>query len=145
NRTWLDREDAIIGQQTQHAHELLALVAVVKVSSLSIYSPQKRSERRWPRKNRRPYLNEENVMTSKTWRPVMVTIAVFSFSLGIWGSMSTESEAHAVDVPKFEVEPFWPKPLPARWVTGNVGGVCIDAYDHVFILSRGDLTPKEQK
>ena len=36
----------------------------------------------------------------------------------------------------FEVDPFWPKPLPDDWVTGNVGGTCVDANDHVFIVSR---------
>jgi len=84
-------------------------------------------------------------MESKTWDPVMVTMAVLCLTIGIGSLLSTKSEAQAVDVPKFEVEPFWPKPLPHRWVTGNVGGVCVDAHDHMFILSRGDLTPKEQK
>ena len=28
--------------------------------------------------------------------------------------------------PRFEVDPSWPKPLPNLWVTGGVGGVCVD-------------------
>lgn len=36
----------------------------------------------------------------------------------------------------YQVDPFWPKPLPHDWVTGNVGGACTDADDHVFIVSR---------
>jgi len=39
-------------------------------------------------------------------------------------------------VPKFEVDPSWPKPLPERWVTGEIGGVCIDSQDHVFVVQR---------
>jgi len=39
-------------------------------------------------------------------------------------------------VPKFEVDPYWPKPLPGRWVTGELGGVCVDSQDHVFIAQR---------
>jgi hypothetical protein len=39
-------------------------------------------------------------------------------------------------VPKFEVDPYWPKPLPGRWVTGEMGGVCVDSQDHVFIAQR---------
>jgi DNA-binding beta-propeller fold protein YncE len=50
-----------------------------------------------------------------------------------------------VEVPSFEVDPFWPKPLPDRWVTGESGGICVDAHDHVIIVNRGDLTPSEQK
>src|ERR1700733_15748608 len=39
-------------------------------------------------------------------------------------------------VPKFEVDPYWPKPLPNRWVTGEIGGLCVDAKDHVFLVQR---------
>src|SRR4029077_8373168 len=45
--------------------------------------------------------------------------------------------------PKFEVDPSWPKPLPNLWVTGGIGGVCIDSRDHVFILNRRDLTDND--
>jgi hypothetical protein len=39
-------------------------------------------------------------------------------------------------VPKFEVDSSWPKPLPNRWVTGEIGGLCVDAKDHVFLVQR---------
>jgi DNA-binding beta-propeller fold protein YncE len=45
--------------------------------------------------------------------------------------------------PKFEVDPAWPKPLPNNWTTGQVGGVCTDSKDHVFIVNRRNLTEKE--
>ena len=45
--------------------------------------------------------------------------------------------------PRFEVDPSWPKPLPNLWVTGGIGGVCIDSRDHVFILNRRDLTDND--
>jgi len=41
--------------------------------------------------------------------------------------------------PKYEVDPSWPKPLPDRWVIGGLGGVCVDAQDHVFLLNRQDV------
>src|SRR5580658_11256384 len=55
--------------------------------------------------------------------------------------------AHAADrhVPRFLVDPSWPKPLPSRWVTGAVGGVCVDKQDHVFGVNRIDLTAMEKK
>jgi NHL repeat len=49
------------------------------------------------------------------------------------------------DVPSFLVDPFWPKPLPNRWVTGAVGGVCVDKQDHIFGVNRIDLTTMEQQ
>src|ERR1700727_3859083 len=48
------------------------------------------------------------------------------------------------DVPRFVVDPYWPKPLPDRWVTGAVGGVCVDREDHVFGVDRSDLTTMRQ-
>ncbi len=38
-------------------------------------------------------------------------------------------------VPKYEVDPLWAK-LPDNWVVGPLGGACIDARDHVFVLHR---------
>jgi len=51
----------------------------------------------------------------------------------------------AVQAPRFEVDPMWPKPLPNHWVMGNVIGVGIDKQDHVYIIHRGagSLEPKE--
>ncbi len=41
--------------------------------------------------------------------------------------------------PKFEADLSWPKPLPDKWVLGGLGGVCVDAQDHVLILNRQDI------
>ncbi len=48
--------------------------------------------------------------------------------------------ARAVDAPKFEVDPYWPKPLPNNWILGSTIGIGIDSRDHVFIVHRGDST-----
>jgi sugar lactone lactonase YvrE len=46
-------------------------------------------------------------------------------------------------VPRYEVDTSWPKPFPDRWVLGGLGGVCVDARDHVFILNRQDILESE--
>lgn len=46
----------------------------------------------------------------------------------------------AVQAPVFEVDPFWPKPLPNGWVLGSTIGVGVDARDHVYIIHRGAAT-----
>jgi DNA-binding beta-propeller fold protein YncE len=43
----------------------------------------------------------------------------------------------AVQAPRFEVDPMWPKPLPNHWVMGNVIGVGVDTQDHVYLIHRG--------
>jgi len=49
-------------------------------------------------------------------------------------------DKHGLVAPTFKVDPFWPKPLPDNWVTGEVGGTCIDSRDHLFIVTRGFQT-----
>jgi hypothetical protein len=68
-------------------------------------------------------------------------------ALGVAVSAQRGSEdQRPVPVPTFKADPWWPKPLPQvtdadgqlrRWVTGGVGGVCIDSHDHIFTLNRG--------
>jgi DNA-binding beta-propeller fold protein YncE len=55
-------------------------------------------------------------------------------------ALQAATEAQAVQAPKFEVDPMWPKPLPNHWVLGSAIGVGIDSRDHVFIIHRGDST-----
>src|SRR6185312_1620967 len=45
--------------------------------------------------------------------------------------------------PSFVVDPSWPKPLPNNWTTGQIGGVCVDSKDDVYIVNRRNLTDKE--
>ncbi len=40
-------------------------------------------------------------------------------------------------VPVFQVDPLWPKPLPNHWVLGSTIGVDVDSRDHVWIIHRG--------
>ena len=57
--------------------------------------------------------------------------------------LCTHALAAQGNPPKYEVDPSWPRPLPNKWVTGAVTGVCTDAQDHVFIVNRGNLTENE--
>ena len=48
--------------------------------------------------------------------------------------------ATALPAPSFEVDPFWPKPLPNHWLLGAAIGVAVDGRDHVWIVHRGGST-----
>ena len=56
------------------------------------------------------------------------------------GQAQLEAANDRVDAPVFEVDPFWPKPLPNNWVLGSTIGIGIDSRDHVFIIHRGNMT-----
>jgi len=51
----------------------------------------------------------------------------------------------AQNAPKFAVDPSWPKPLPAGWIVGQLGGVCVDSHDHVAVVNRRNITKEEEE
>jgi DNA-binding beta-propeller fold protein YncE len=71
-----------------------------------------------------------------------VGLALVFAGLGV-GQFMLQQKADAasgsgVSAPAFQVDPFWPKPLPNHWLLGNVIGIAIDARDHVYIVHRND-------
>ena len=52
---------------------------------------------------------------------------------------AARAQAHpAPRVPRFEVDPMWPKPLPNRWILGSSTGVAVDGRDHIFLVHLTD-------
>ena len=37
--------------------------------------------------------------------------------------------------PQFQVDPFWPKPLPNNWILGQVSGIAADKYDRIWLVA----------
>ena len=56
--------------------------------------------------------------------------------LATCADQTSEQEASGVQVPVFEVNPLWPKPLPNHWVIGSTIGVSVDSRDHVWVIHR---------
>src|SRR5438105_15129633 len=74
----------------------------------------------------------------------VITLAVALGAGSAWLGKRTVIEAAGEQAPKFEVDPFWPKPLPNGWVIGQTIGVAVDAQDNVWIVHRpGSLEAKE--
>jgi hypothetical protein len=75
---------------------------------------------------------------------ITVAIAMAAVSVLVSVSITGVSAQPTVEVPQFSYDPSWPKPLPEGWVLGSVGSVCVDARDHVFVVTRGEPAPKER-
>jgi DNA-binding beta-propeller fold protein YncE len=77
-------------------------------------------------------------------RRVVVTAIVGCAALGLaqaaLDQVAAARSQGAAQAPRFEVDPFWPKPLPNHWVLGNAIGVWVDARDNVWIVHRGSDT-----
>jgi hypothetical protein len=62
---------------------------------------------------------------------------VFAFvGIATLAWMGTPQVSLAQDVPAFRVDPYWPKPLPNKWIFGEIGGIAVDRHDHVWVLQR---------
>jgi DNA-binding beta-propeller fold protein YncE len=70
------------------------------------------------------------------------TLFTLLLALGVGQTMLARTAAPqgGVQAPRFEVDPFWPKPLPNHWVLGNAIGVWVDDQDVVWIINRGSAT-----
>jgi DNA-binding beta-propeller fold protein YncE len=81
-----------------------------------------------------------NTYIGASFAVVIITLAVTSTVL----QRKAAVEAAGVQAPTFEVDPFWPKPLPNHWLIGMTIGVSVDAQEHVWIVHRqGSLEPGE--
>ncbi|MDE0757643.1 MAG: hypothetical protein OSB45_05730, partial [Pseudomonadales bacterium] len=58
---------------------------------------------------------------------------ILIFSFAVVAPVQADS---AVKVPIFEVDPYWPQPLPNHWVLGSAVGVGVDSRDHVYVIHR---------
>ena len=78
------------------------------------------------------------------WLPVRLAIALL---LVAFTAMPTaQNRTPARKLPSFQVDPFWPRPLPNRWIIGAVAGVAVDKRDHVWIVHRpSTLQPNETR
>ncbi len=56
--------------------------------------------------------------------------------LALLAALAGAMPAFANDVPRFQPEPFWPKPLPENWILGQVSGIAVDKNDHIWIVHR---------
>ena len=79
-------------------------------------------------------------------RNVLIVVILVLVGAGIYIAQDRLQTASAstAEAPIFEVDPFWPKPLPDHMVLGSAIGVGVDSRDHVFIVHRGNLTERTE-
>ncbi len=65
------------------------------------------------------------------------SILAFAALLATGPSLVAEAQSGGdIMVPKFEVDPYWPKPLPNHWLMGNTIGLDVDKNDNVWVIHR---------
>jgi sugar lactone lactonase YvrE len=68
-------------------------------------------------------------------------MAAVAAVLALGGSASAQQPP----VPRFQPEPFWPKPLPENWILGQVSGIATDRNDNIWIVHRPRTLHDDEK
>ncbi|MGH9336411.1 MAG: hypothetical protein ACRD21_21965, partial [Vicinamibacteria bacterium] len=77
-------------------------------------------------------IRNKNVATGAALLGVLVALGLGQLLL----DRALAAQEKGVEAPTFEVDPFWPKPLPNQWLIGSTIGVTVDSRDHVFVIHR---------
>src|SRR5262245_27537473 len=59
---------------------------------------------------------------------------------GVVLNNSATAQQDVVDVPLFEVDAMWPKPIPGEALLGMTIGAAIDAQDNLWVVHRSSAT-----
>jgi NHL repeat len=79
----------------------------------------------------------------REWARTAAVIAVVALLVSPGpGAAQRSNEAVA---PRFTVDASWPKPLPNRWILGQVSGVAVDRHDHVWIVQRPKSLTEDER
>lgn len=66
-----------------------------------------------------------------------ILLVIFFMSLGCTKSTQTSNTNEiSKSIPNFDIDPFWPKPLPDKWLFGQVSGIAVDSEDHIWVIHR---------
>jgi hypothetical protein len=71
---------------------------------------------------------------------VVALLVVMGISQLVLERTAAAQNKGAVQAPRFEVDPLWPKPLPNHWILGSTIGVWVDTDDHVWVIHRSTAT-----
>src|SRR3954465_6415278 len=72
-------------------------------------------------------------------------LALASIAVALRTLSSQAGAQNTETAPQFQVDAFWPKPLPNKWILGQVSGIATDRFDRVWVVHRPrSLTPRER-
>jgi hypothetical protein len=87
---------------------------------------------------------EEGVMNKGRIAYTAVLVSAAVVAMGLWAPVGRGGSQDAA-APRFQVDPFWPKPLPNNWLLGQVAGIAVDSEDHIWIVQRPEVSRKTRR
>ena len=52
-------------------------------------------------------------------------------------ALMTALAGASAQAPAFQLDPYWPRPLPNHWLFGSITGIAVDGQNHVWVVHRG--------
>lgn len=78
--------------------------------------------------------------------PMSDRVGLFRIAaLAVIALFAVAPHAYAGEVPRFEVDASWPKPLPNNWTIGQVGGITTDSQGHIWVIHRPKSLTDDEK
>ena len=74
----------------------------------------------------------------------IVCAALVGLLLDVTGSVTAQRPGDG-QAPRFQVDPWWPKPLPNTWLMGQAAGVAVDRHDHVWVIQRPRTLTEDER
>jgi hypothetical protein len=90
--------------------------------------------------------NTRNLVIGATLFALLGALGAVRHSLeaGVAAQGNGNGKGNTVTVPRYEVDPTFPKPMPNGWYQGMTIGATVDAQDHIWVIHRPDsLSPSE--
>jgi hypothetical protein len=72
-------------------------------------------------------------------RKLILGVSLVALVGALWlgqAFVQSTGAAQSAEIPQFQVDPFWPKPLPNQWVLGSTIGAWVDDEDLIWIVHR---------
>ena len=83
---------------------------------------------------------------ARVWPILAVTAVVVGVGASILSIAPARAQRTAEgQVPRFQVDPWWPKPLPNQWLMGQAAGVAVDRQDHIWVIQRPRTLTEDER
>ena len=85
-------------------------------------------------------------MTHRLWLVIgsLALVSLIALTV-VFTSTVTAQRPGEGQAPKFQVDPWWPKPLPNNWLMGQAAGVAVDRHDHVWVIQRPRTLTEDER
>jgi len=67
---------------------------------------------------------------------LVLSVALSASALAQTTIVNRDAVARVGGIPQFLVDATWPKPLPNNWLLGQVSGIRVDRFDHIWVVQR---------